>query len=69
MVLAGLLPNDEYALFNAGSDTGINALIVLLPKSKRGLVVMTNGDNGRQLAMKSIAFTLGDVGKEILDRF
>lgn len=63
------LPNDEYALFNAGSDTGVNALIVLLPKSKRGLVVMTNGDNGRGLAMKAIGETLGEAGKEILERF
>ena len=63
------LPNGEYALFNAGSDTGVNALIVLLPKSKRGLVVMTNGDNGRGLAMKVIGETLGEAGKEILSRF
>lgn len=63
------LPNGEYALFNAGSDTGVNALMVLLPKSKRGMVVFTNGDNGRQLAMKSVALALGDVGKEILSRF
>ncbi|GAB5550635.1 MAG: hypothetical protein Sapg2KO_02260 [Saprospiraceae bacterium] len=63
------LANGEYALFNAGSDTGVNALVVLLPKSKRGLIVMTNGDNGRALAMKAIAETLGTVGKEILSRF
>jgi len=63
------LPNGEYALFNAGSDTGVNALIVLLPKSKRGLVVFTNGDNGRALAMKTIGETLGEAGKEILARF
>lgn len=63
------LPNGEYALFNAGSDEGVNALIVLLPKSKRGLIVITNGDNGRALAMKTIGETLGEVGKKILERF
>lgn len=63
------LPNDEYAIFNAGSDKGVNALIILLPKSKRGLIVFTNGDNGRALAMKIIGETLGDAGKEILGRF
>lgn len=63
------LPNDEYALFNAGSDTGVNALIVLLPKSKRGLIVFTNGDNGRALAMKAIGEILGEAGKAILSRF
>ncbi|WP_430412694.1 serine hydrolase domain-containing protein [Kordia sp.] len=63
------LPNGEYAIFNAGSDTGVNAIIIVLPKSKRGLIVFTNGDNGRALAMKMIAETLGDTGKEILSRF
>lgn len=63
------LPNGEYALFNAGSDEGVNALIVLLPISKRGIVVMTNGDNGRRLAMKAIGEILGDAGNEILGRF
>jgi len=63
------LPNNEYALFNAGSDTGVNALIVLLPKSKRGLIVMTNGDNGRGLAMRAIGEILGEAGKGILERF
>ncbi|WP_350286504.1 serine hydrolase domain-containing protein [uncultured Croceitalea sp.] len=63
------LPNNEYALFNAGSDKGVNALIVLLPKSKRSLIVMTNGDNGRGLAMKTIGLTLGTAGQEILNRF
>jgi hypothetical protein len=62
------LPNDEYAIFNAGSDQGVNALIVLLPKSKRGLIVFTNSDNGRALAMKTIGEVLGDAGKEILSR-
>ncbi len=63
------LPNDEYALFNAGSDKGVNALIVLMPNSKRGLIVITNSDNGRALAMKSIGVILGNTGKEILSRF
>ncbi len=63
------LPNGEYALFNAGSDQGVNALIVLLPRSQRGLIVFTNGDNGRGLAMKLISETLGEAGKEILGRF
>jgi CubicO group peptidase (beta-lactamase class C family) len=63
------LPNGEYALFNAGSDQGVNALTVLLPNSKRGMVVMTNGDNGRGMAMKLIAEILGDTGKQILGRF
>lgn len=63
------LPHGEFALFNAGSDKGVNALIVLLPQSKRGLIVFTNGDNGRGIAMKLIGETLGEAGKQILSRF
>ena len=63
------LPNDEYALFNAGSDKGVNALTVLLPKTKRGILVFTNGDSGRSIAIKLIAQMLGQTGKEIIGRF
>lgn len=63
------LPHGEFAMFNAGSDQGVNALIVLLPQSKRGLIVFTNGDNGRGLAMQLIGKSLGEAGKEILGRF
>ena len=38
-------------LLGAGSDKGVNAIILLLPESKRGLVALTNGDNGRKIVM------------------
>lgn len=40
------LPNGEYALEHGGSDVGVRTMAVFLPKSKRGVVVMTNADNG-----------------------
>ncbi|MBC8986987.1 serine hydrolase [Pedobacter sp. N36a] len=40
------LPNHEYALQHAGNDQGVAAIMVLLPKSKRGIIVLTNADNG-----------------------
>ena len=61
------LANGEYALLNAGSDKGVNAILLLLPKSKRGLIALTNGDNGRKVVMQLIGKTL-DVGPEILGR-
>lgn len=63
------LPNGEYALFNAGSDKGVNALIVLLPNSGRGMAAFTNGDSGRPLVMKLISEILGETGTQILSRF
>lgn len=62
------LADGEYALLNAGSDKGVNAIVLLLPKSKRGLIALTNGDNGRKVVMQLIGKTL-NVGPEILGRF
>ena len=63
------LPNGEYALANFGSDAGVNAAIVLLPKSKSGLVITTNADGGRAAVMKAIGSLLGEAGQSILSRF
>jgi CubicO group peptidase (beta-lactamase class C family) len=38
--------NGEYALMHTGSDAGVAAKVILLPESKRGIVMLTNGDLG-----------------------
>jgi CubicO group peptidase (beta-lactamase class C family) len=40
------MPNGEYALTHSGSDDGVQTVVLLLPKSKRGIVIFTNGDDG-----------------------
>jgi CubicO group peptidase (beta-lactamase class C family) len=60
-------PNGEYALIHSGSDEGVKTLVILLPKSKQGLVVLTNGDNGDKLYERAIVESL-DLGKEIMAR-
>ncbi len=40
------LGNNEYALLHEGGSNGVKTIVVLLPKSKRGIVVFTNGDEG-----------------------
>lgn len=61
------LSSNEYALYNAGGDEGTHTVIVLLPKSKNGIVIMTNGDNGYLLYQELIPKLL-DVGTEIITR-
>ncbi len=61
------LPNDEYALYNAGGDPGVHTVIVLLPKSQKGLIIFTNGDNG-YLLYKELLPKLVEVGAEIISR-
>ncbi|HYK01408.1 MAG TPA: serine hydrolase domain-containing protein [Thermoanaerobaculia bacterium] len=60
-------PNGEYAILHSGSDRGVHALIVLFPKSRQGLVLMTNGDNGYRLYERLLTENL-DLGKELMAR-
>ncbi|HEU4712463.1 MAG TPA: serine hydrolase domain-containing protein [Pyrinomonadaceae bacterium] len=61
------LSTGEYALIHTGSDPGVNTVVVLFPKSRRGLIVFTNGDNGTQVWTRILAEAF-DVGKEMLGR-
>jgi CubicO group peptidase (beta-lactamase class C family) len=61
------LSNGEYALIHTGSDPGVNTVVVLFPKTQRGLIVFTNGDNGVQIWTRILAEAF-DVGKQMLDR-
>jgi len=61
------LSNGEYALIHTGSDAGVSTVVVLFPKSQRGLIVFTNGDNGTQVWTRILAEAF-DVGKEMLGR-
>jgi CubicO group peptidase (beta-lactamase class C family) len=60
------LPNGEYALEHGGSDQGVKTIAVLLPKSKRGLVILTNGDNGMFVYNNIIKESI-DMGEKILE--
>ncbi len=43
------LGDDEYALVHGGSDQGVRARIVVMPKSKRAFIAFTNSDNGQKV--------------------
>ncbi|RLJ72152.1 CubicO group peptidase (beta-lactamase class C family) [Pedobacter alluvionis] len=61
------LPNHEYAMEHGGNDAGVAAIIVLLPKSKRGIIVLTNGDNG-QIICNNIVRSFWPEGTEIIHK-
>ena len=46
------LPDDEYLLMHTGHDEGVNTVVILLPKSGRGIVILTNGENGKKVIFK-----------------
>ncbi|MBS1530221.1 MAG: beta-lactamase family protein [Bacteroidetes bacterium] len=60
------LPNGEYALEHGGSDVGVRTMAVFLPKSKSGVVVMTNADNGMFVTDQVIKCAL-PFGAQILE--
>jgi len=60
------LPNDEYAISHGGSDYGVKTIAFFLPKSKRGLVIFTNGDNGMSVFNNIIKNTF-DIGNNIYE--
>ena len=62
------LPNQEFALQHTGGDDGTKCIVLLLPKSKRGLVVFINSENGLVIWKKIIEEYLGEAGKEIVRR-
>jgi CubicO group peptidase (beta-lactamase class C family) len=62
------LSNGEYALISTGHNNGIQTIVVLLPMSKRGMVVFTNGENGNMVYKKVITESL-DLGEEIIKKF
>jgi CubicO group peptidase (beta-lactamase class C family) len=61
------LKGKEFALVHTGSDPGVRTVIILLPESKRGLVIFTNSDNGTPL-IKDIIRKALDIGEELLVR-
>ncbi len=61
------LPNDEYAIYHGGNDIGVATLIVLLPKSKRGLIIFTNADAGIVIC-NNIVRSAYPEGKEIIHK-
>ncbi len=60
------LPAGEYALEHGGSDQGVRTIGILLPQSKAGIVVLTNGDNGIMVYNHIITIALS-TGQTILD--
>ena len=57
----------EYALSHGGSDEGVKTLVFLLPRSRQGLIIFTNSDNGTAVYLKLIKDYLKDAGRRIIE--
>ena len=59
--------NGDYAMVHGGDDIGVHTIAFLLPKTKQGLVIFTNIDNGTNSFQEILLKYLGDNGKGILE--
>ena len=58
--------NGDYALSHGGSDKGVQTIVFIFPKTKKGLIIFTSVDDGYKVYEKIINHYLGDQGKEII---
>jgi len=61
------LGNNEIALSHGGSDKGVNTIAFMLPKTKEGLIIFTNVDEGYKIYESLIKKYLGERGKRIIE--
>ena len=61
------LGNGDYALSHGGADKGVQTIFMLLPKTKQGLVLFTNVDDGYKVYENIVVHYLGENGRKIVD--
>ena len=58
--------NGDYALSHGGSDKGCQTIVFILPKTKQGLIIFTNVDDGYKVYEKIVKQYLGEYGNKII---
>lgn len=61
------LGNENYALSHGGADLGVQTIFILLPKTKQGLIIFTNVDDGYKIYENIVVHYLGENGRKIVD--
>jgi len=61
------LGNENYALSHGGADKGVQTIFILLPKTKQGIVIFTNVDDGYKVYENIVVQYLGTNGRKIVD--
>jgi CubicO group peptidase (beta-lactamase class C family) len=61
------LGNGEIALSHGGANNGVQTIVFILPKSKKGILIFTNVDDGYKVYEKLLTHYLGKKGKEIVE--
>lgn len=67
-IYENLGPDKIYALQHTGGDDGIKAIAVAFPKSRDGILVIANSENGISLWKKILEESLGAAGNDLVKR-
>lgn len=59
--------NGEFALSHGGADKGAQTIVFIFPKTKQGLIIFTNVDDGYKVYEKLLTDYLGEYGKKIFE--
>lgn len=59
--------NNDYAIIHGGDDIGVHTIAFIVPKTKQGLLIFTNSDNGTDAFQEILLEYLGENGKGILE--
>ena len=57
----------DYAMVHGGDDIGVHTIAFIIPKTKQGLLIFTNCDNGTEVFADILLKYLGENGKGILE--
>lgn len=60
------LAGGEYALSHGGGDKGAQTIAIIFPKTKNGLIIFTNVDDGYKVYEKLLPHYLGEKGRQIM---
>lgn len=61
------LGGGEYAISHGGDDRGVHTIFFILPKSRQGIIIFTNSDNGPKLYADILKAYFKDKGEAIVD--
>lgn len=59
--------DENTALTHGGADKGVQTIVIVFPKTKQGLLIFTNVDDGYKVYEKLLLHYLGEYGKQIFD--
>jgi len=57
----------DFAMVHGGDDIGVHTIAFIIPKTKQGLIIFTNSDNGTDAFQEILVKYLGENGKGILE--